>query len=589
MPGREPWERYSGDEIEAVVAIMLLREHPHGRRIRPSQGDGGVDVLVPRGPGSWDVYQIKKFTTALSGSHKRQIDKSWKRLREFTGERGIEVTAWYVVRPVDPTHEDNEWLAELTADSGVPSSWIGLTTIDGWAARYPDVIDYYLHGGRDHVTAQVRDLLTAAQVDQSLESGRLVEPLRALDGLRSWRNALNSSDPHYRYEMATMPAPREGEFTLPPELPGLVFSVMVGDSRDAARLDVFTRYDEAVQDRPLPVVRFSPRPGTEVQHGAFQDFLAYGIPFDRMPAQVSITGLPGGEDIADVTTGEVSLRQAGNRTQPVELVVSRPSGQPEAVLQLRMSTPTRGSDESGRWAWRGTDVTGVVSFELRHDPAGAASVKLHVGDFSGHRPRDVVAALEPLLAMRAGTAPHLRIPDGPTLYLFGALPDDAVDVQWCAARLQLAEDLVTLQSRIPQQILIPDLAELTAQRARQWREAATLLRGRGLWKSWTSLGMVRHSAEQIVMPHPLRVTRPLEVQVEERRWPVGLVDQCVIAARWNSVDDQGLDGMLHPGEDDRMHVMLASDDQAQQRSDSGLVQIAIPDTPAGNALKVLFS
>jgi hypothetical protein len=46
MPGREPWERYSGDEIEAVVAIMLLLENPRGQRIRPSQGDGGVDVLI---------------------------------------------------------------------------------------------------------------------------------------------------------------------------------------------------------------------------------------------------------------------------------------------------------------------------------------------------------------------------------------------------------------------------------------------------------------------------------------------------------------------------------------------------------------
>src|SRR5689334_15460479 len=120
MPGREPWERYSGDEIEAVVAIMLLREYPRGRRVRPSQGDGGVDVLVPHGARRWEVYQVKGFTAALTSSHKRQISESWRRLREFTSDRNIEVTAWHVVRPIDPTHEDDTWLQELTKNSDIP-------------------------------------------------------------------------------------------------------------------------------------------------------------------------------------------------------------------------------------------------------------------------------------------------------------------------------------------------------------------------------------------------------------------------------------------------------------------------------------
>jgi hypothetical protein len=45
MVGRVEWRRYEGDDVEAVVAMMLNREHPNSVRITPSQGDGGVDIL----------------------------------------------------------------------------------------------------------------------------------------------------------------------------------------------------------------------------------------------------------------------------------------------------------------------------------------------------------------------------------------------------------------------------------------------------------------------------------------------------------------------------------------------------------------
>jgi len=47
--GRIPWSRYAGEDVEAVVAMLVLGDHPHGRRMLPSQGDGGIDVLVGTG------------------------------------------------------------------------------------------------------------------------------------------------------------------------------------------------------------------------------------------------------------------------------------------------------------------------------------------------------------------------------------------------------------------------------------------------------------------------------------------------------------------------------------------------------------
>jgi len=44
-------------DIEQVVAILLCRENPAAVRVRPSRGDGGIDILVPLyGTGTVAVY-----------------------------------------------------------------------------------------------------------------------------------------------------------------------------------------------------------------------------------------------------------------------------------------------------------------------------------------------------------------------------------------------------------------------------------------------------------------------------------------------------------------------------------------------------
>lgn len=45
MP-RVEWSRRTADEVETVIGIALCRENPDAIRIRPSQGDRGVDIYV---------------------------------------------------------------------------------------------------------------------------------------------------------------------------------------------------------------------------------------------------------------------------------------------------------------------------------------------------------------------------------------------------------------------------------------------------------------------------------------------------------------------------------------------------------------
>jgi len=60
-------------DIEQVVAILLCRENPPAVRVRPSRGDGGIDILVPLdGTATVAVYQVKSFTSNLTRGQKAQ-------------------------------------------------------------------------------------------------------------------------------------------------------------------------------------------------------------------------------------------------------------------------------------------------------------------------------------------------------------------------------------------------------------------------------------------------------------------------------------------------------------------------------------
>lgn len=98
---RVEWSRLSGDETETVIAIMLCRRFPNAVRPKPSQGDGGVDLLVPVPDGSI-IYQIKAFTGNLTGSQKNQIKKSWNALAKYSADAFINVVEWHLATPENP-------------------------------------------------------------------------------------------------------------------------------------------------------------------------------------------------------------------------------------------------------------------------------------------------------------------------------------------------------------------------------------------------------------------------------------------------------------------------------------------------------
>ena len=155
---------------------------------------------------SWTVFQIKSFTGALTPSHKRQITKSWTRLVDLVQERRLKVVAWHLVRPENPTFEDENFLADLTSDATWPCGWMGLDHCDELAASYPDVIDYYLRDGKERLDNTVRQHLTAAGFANRTE-GDPIEPEASVPTLQAIHDAINSIDPHYRYDFAVLERP----------------------------------------------------------------------------------------------------------------------------------------------------------------------------------------------------------------------------------------------------------------------------------------------------------------------------------------------------------------------------------------------
>lgn len=198
--GPVPWSTAEPGLIETVVAVLLSRENPRAQRVRPSQGDGGLDVIVPAGDvGVWDDHQVKCFASNLSDSQKGQIE--WSLLRAAAThadpDSGIAIRSWLLTLPLDATREQLAWLRDLAAAHAVPfeCEWRRRAFLDGLAARHPDVIDYYFRDGRDRLEGSIALLRSITDLGAPAEPGMLLAPAEATSRLSGLFRALNRDGP----------------------------------------------------------------------------------------------------------------------------------------------------------------------------------------------------------------------------------------------------------------------------------------------------------------------------------------------------------------------------------------------------------
>ena len=126
MTGRIPWTRYSGEDVESVLATFISLEERDAIKVRPSRGDGGIDLIVYLDAETVDVYQIKKFAENLKSSQKAQIENSWKELSATTADLRVKINSWHLVMPLEQ-NSSGMGFQELMAGRPSTQKWSIIT------------------------------------------------------------------------------------------------------------------------------------------------------------------------------------------------------------------------------------------------------------------------------------------------------------------------------------------------------------------------------------------------------------------------------------------------------------------------------
>jgi len=123
------WTRLTGEQVEELAAVLLCRKFPAATLIRPSAGDGGLDVVIPQALSGNVVYQVKKFASNLTGQQKRQIKHSLERLEQYRAANDFDVVEWHLTLPLNPTNENRTWLSELLRTCPIRATGTDLTSL----------------------------------------------------------------------------------------------------------------------------------------------------------------------------------------------------------------------------------------------------------------------------------------------------------------------------------------------------------------------------------------------------------------------------------------------------------------------------
>ncbi|MEV8448645.1 hypothetical protein [Streptomyces parvus] len=500
---RVEWTRLSGDEVEEIVAIFLSRENSRATRIRPSQGDGGIDVIVPDdGSDSYSVYQIKKFAQNLESNEKRQIASSYGRLTAYVSEQGISVSAWHLVMPLDPTNENRSWFSGVTQGAAFDVNWHGLIFCDGMAAKYPDVTDYYVRDGKDRLMQAVTELAQVMASDD-VSAG----PAGAIGKIEALHSQMNRWDPHYKYDlMVTDVVPDPAAL----KMPGVVCVHQTASGERCVSVIIKARFEDAVNVRPIPMtLRFNVDPGS-ASADAVQEHLDFGADLELEDGQVEFSiDLPGGLGVEGAKSGVriVSLATGGSGGEDVLLEIVSPDGQVLASTVLVVKSRVAGQTGKGGMLF-GSEANGVFEASWRLD-FSSVQTRLTIttaSDFSGMRLEELLNGVSFLSKFHNPNRFRVSNPySGVTADSDEIVPDP---VPVTVALVQVVRSLLEIQKAAKMQIRFPGLQDLTPGNVNEWNRAAALLRGESVSIAWDSIRIPldRSERERFLAQLPAAVT-----------------------------------------------------------------------------------
>ena len=489
------WERYSGEQVEEFVAAMLLLRNPHGNLITPSQGDRGIDIQIKAETSGYDIYQVKKYASALSPSQKKAIKHSWKIFLAQTAGR-IQVNSWNLALPYDPTPENLDWFEELTGGYGITTQWYGRTQLDTLAADSPQLVDYYFGEGKKRSDDLLLQMMSILNIPSHSSTDA---PTPTLDTILSKADdiisLLDNVDPFYRYECEF----RRGNLE---ELSKEYFSdsqreqaafisfYQQKDSDGTTILRVTPKCAESYRFRPITLnMILRAELGTEA-HAALRDFIQYGIPPQNMQAEIEDVQSPPGGPLPG--KGIISLIDYSEQDKlpPLEIKFS-PNESDGEVFAVDVEHISHGVAPSGEGSYlRFSDRSSVATITLLATAANElADLRVECNTFDGKKPSEVLPGLRLIAGLRNGGELELVVRDGgPQIFKARSGGSDNQEMRAAARKfVAYAESLIEIQKHTFLTVTVPAMESITEEDMDATIDTARLVRGEKITRNWTRL------------------------------------------------------------------------------------------------------
>lgn len=555
MTGRIPWTRYSGEDVEPVLATFISLEERNAIKIRPSRGDGGIDLIVYLDAETVDIYQIKKFAENLKNSQKAQIENSWQELSATTAVLHVIINSWHLVMPLDPTNENLRWAKELVEPSGTKFIWDGLSRVDGWASKYPEVIDYYFSNGKEEVSEYAAKLLSMANLPDCSD------PVILENRLRDLCSNLDKLDPYYAYSVHVL-SEYDKRDNFCTRAPGVVMSqILVTPGAGRIAIDVIEKTPIASMLHPLT---FSVKiiAGTDEEKEQVQNYIEYGMPFTSLPAEVidQDCQLPVGRSYEGFRRGIIKSFDL-NSSNCIRSASLFWEGCGE--LQLIVDKTTHGT--KGVF-FSAHDDTETFRLNFKWDasqPGGTLNYEFSFSNLANKRSRDVARTYR-FLSEATDKKVDLRINGTSALSFNLDIRDDLIDL--ITKIYGLAVALETVNRAADSEMPFPDVYKTTKGEIANLRDAARLLDGESVVYSWEShwFNLDGDKVQNLECPSLALWIKPLTVRLGDRGVFCGFAQTTLVVGSFECSTDQT--------NDSERKLVLSPDDQYGNKA----VRVMVP-------------
>jgi hypothetical protein len=579
---RVEWSRLSGEEVEAVLAIMLCREYPSAIRIKPSVGDGGIDLRVSRDDGII-VFQIKGYTGRLTATRKKHITKSLKKVKEYAEANSLTLSEWILVMPENPSKEAIKWFDEvLTVDTDFSRSWKGLDYVDGLAAKYQDIIDYYLRDGKDRLEVTVKEFLAVVGLENTD-----ITPSGSVESIENLHDRLNKFDPHYRYDFSVAALGPDGSPPPVQMVPGLVAAVRVGTGERFITYKIIARFHEAVNERPIPgSMKMVAEAGSDLER-QINDWVEFGTPLKNVPVKDVNWDLPGGFGGAlgdAVVSIGPSIPQTNSGTQ-VTVRILEPDGDVVSSLDFVNEEVSAGLQRQGLRSVGRDMASGLVRLEMRmaagEQPKG--TVNLAVESYVGRSPADMLPSIQFLSEIKPPRRLQLFLRNGPALAPPWDIPQALLPEGLGRLWRTMCQSLATIQENVIERIGFPNIDQITPTEANDaieaWHRAARILRGEEVGGTWTEVEMHLHPGQTGIPAGQLQglFVAEYSVRIGSKVYSLGTITMHTATLR----QDETRPPVAH-GDHIDIWVVPDGDDTATIRRSTGDLGLEPPSLPSSS-------